>query len=260
MANIYLGGTDLSSATLKMGSTDVSAAYLGSTEVWTPPYVITNLDLALDANDTNSYPGTGNTWSTLYGSYDGTITNSPTFQSGTPAYFDFSNSSTEQSVDISQNLWSSVGDFAMEIWFWMDTQVNNNRIIDSLTGGSSDFFFIRWSSGFNYRMSANGTSVFNVTDTTSGRWDTGEWHQFVVTRDGTEVRAYRNGTKINTITGVTTNTYTADNTIQIANSAVNTNLSNGLDGRVSIARYYGAALSDADVTQNFNADKDKFGL
>jgi hypothetical protein len=34
MADIYLGGTDLASADLKIGSTDVDKAYLGSTEVW----------------------------------------------------------------------------------------------------------------------------------------------------------------------------------------------------------------------------------
>ena len=36
MANIYLGGTDLSSAALKLGSTDVAGAYLGGTLVWSP--------------------------------------------------------------------------------------------------------------------------------------------------------------------------------------------------------------------------------
>jgi len=34
MANIYLGSTDLGTADLKLGSTAVSAAYLGSTKVW----------------------------------------------------------------------------------------------------------------------------------------------------------------------------------------------------------------------------------
>lgn len=37
MADIYLGSTDLSTATFKMGSSDVSALYQGSTQLWAAP-------------------------------------------------------------------------------------------------------------------------------------------------------------------------------------------------------------------------------
>ena len=37
MADVYLGSTDLADKTFKMGSSDVSALYLGSTEVWAAP-------------------------------------------------------------------------------------------------------------------------------------------------------------------------------------------------------------------------------
>ena len=55
--------------------------------------VTDGLTLNLDAGDSASYPGSGSTWTDLAGTADNiTLVNSPTYTSGTPAYFTFNGS------------------------------------------------------------------------------------------------------------------------------------------------------------------------
>ena len=46
------------------------------------PIVTDGLVFYVDAGNSNSYPGSGTTWTDLAGSNDGTLTNGPTFDSG----------------------------------------------------------------------------------------------------------------------------------------------------------------------------------
>ena len=58
------------------------------------PLVTSGLTLQLDAGNSSSYPGSGTTWTDLAGTQQNiTLVNSPTFTSGTPAYFTFNGSS-----------------------------------------------------------------------------------------------------------------------------------------------------------------------
>ena len=55
-----------------------------------PRIVTDELVLALDAGNTKSYPGSGTTWTDLSGNgNDGTLLNSPTFNSANGGYLDF---------------------------------------------------------------------------------------------------------------------------------------------------------------------------
>jgi hypothetical protein len=92
------------------------------------PRVVTDgLVLALDAADTNSYPGSGTTWNDLSGNGNtGTLTNGPTYSSdnGGSIVFD----GTNDYVPLVNNL-GDPQQFTIEFWAYpteLNIDANNN--------------------------------------------------------------------------------------------------------------------------------------
>jgi len=78
------------------------------------PTIVTNgLVLALDAGDRNSYVSGSNTWFDLTGANNGTLTNGPTFNSGSGGSIVFDGTND----GVSTNFNSALGDFTICAWF-----------------------------------------------------------------------------------------------------------------------------------------------
>jgi len=56
---------------------------------YNPSIVNTNLLWCIDAGNPRSYPGSGTTWYDVNTATNGTLTNGPTYTSGTSGYFTF---------------------------------------------------------------------------------------------------------------------------------------------------------------------------
>ena len=112
--------------------------------------------------------------------------------------------------------------------------------------------------GYTYRFgTGTGTGLTYSTTPT-----TGAWQQVVATIGSAGSVLYINGSSVTTsvYTGTAANVPTA---APLDLYQVNPRPQTGpvtLDGKVSIFRIYDAVLSPEQVTQNFNAVRDRYGL
>jgi hypothetical protein len=84
----------------------------------------------------------------------------------------------------------------------------------------------------------------------------GVWHYIGVTFDGTNLRMYVDGILDNTSGTLTYSTTGQNNFIGKSSHTGNENYTNGSMGMVHV---YNRALSGAEVLQNYNATKGRFG-
>ena len=223
------------------------------------PIIVTNgLVLCLDAGNSRSYPGSGTTWTDLSGlSNTGTLTNGPTYSSsnggsivfdGVDDYVDLGNPSSLSAIGGTTNITASG-------WAYYTAYGGGGQSYSVITVKGSPWTWLleNLSSTFRFRITAGGSDV-NVADTSTHALNT--WYNVVGTYDGSNMKIYVNGVLKNTAaqTGtLATNTETAKiGTWQGTNY--------NLTGRVSNVSIYNRALTAAEIKQNYNALKGRFGL
>ena len=210
--------------------------------------VTDGLVLNLDAGWWNSYPTTGTTWTDLSGNnLNGTLTNGPTFNSANSGFIvcdgidDFVNFTTSPSNVVTVSVWINL---------------NNNGNFPIILAGNSDAYD---SGQWNWSLfSFNGTFYIRGNGGSTGQINTPSstlvnvWTNWVLVRnDGTGTcRAYKNGTLFGTSDEI---------------GSVNSSLYIGkggqyYNGKISTTQIYNRALSAAEVLQNYNAQKGRFGL
>ena len=232
-----------------------------------PDAIDDGLVLALDAADTNSYPGSGTTWADLSDNdNDGTLTNSPTYNSNNSGSFAFDGTNDYVSFASAPELqFLNRLPYTLEVWMYPTANPGAstwtgifNR--EDGSGGSRD----------GYNIYLNG-SASNTLYLATERFFTGSatqigytyndsdllniWHHVVVTYDGTTLRLYRNGVQLNsaTSTGNITNT---SKTLEIGRRGGGSYFNGRLNGQ----KIYNKALTASEIKQNFNALRGRFGI
>ena len=224
-----------------------------------PDIVDDGLDYLIDAGSTRSYPGTGTTVNSLAGSATSTMYNGVLFSTSNGGTFVFDGS--DDYIKTTDVLVSSPS--ALTIGGWFKRNGNNGSYATVLhhssdtSIGNSSYFFGMYT-GTNYiigSIGANVTSWTNgVTDVVA---DVGVWYNVITTWDGSQVKVY-----VNSILKATYNlaSYTNLTTpTRVGSSGDGTGyLVNGDIAHVFVAenKHYSAA----EVLQNFNALKSRFGL
>ena len=108
-----------------------------------PDIVDDGLIFCVDAKNTKSYPGSGTTWSTLAGSTDGTLTNSPTFNSS--GHFEF-NPSDDENIDCGTGLNSTLeaytNSISVSVWFKSTNSGTRRGIIANYLQSQNKGFYI----------------------------------------------------------------------------------------------------------------------
>jgi hypothetical protein len=219
------------------------------------PIVPTANLLYLDAGDTDSYPGSGTTWTDL-STYenDATLTGSPTFtNAGSASYFSFNGT----------NQFAPVTTSKMNVAFTGKTTIFAIRTVNANTadatyrnlfGGSTDarnfntYMYHVTGSTWQIQFSTGPfpwvgplSESFTVTDN--------EWIVVAVTQTtGGVVTYYVNGQQIGTpATGVTFSQFINSGIEAVARS------DNYWRGDMSVCAVYGQALTASQIQQNYNA-------
>jgi hypothetical protein len=217
--------------------------------------VTTGLQLYLDAGNASSYSGTGTSWNDLSGNgRNGTLTNNPTYSSadGGSIVFDGIN----DFVQCSGSLTVTAATFV--------TWIRRN--------GPQDFY-----DGIVYNRNGTATTGISFFETTNKisytwndavntwGWDSGltipdlTWCMVAVSVTSTSATAY-----LCQSSGITSATNTVNHT-----SVVLDDIKIGQDdltgsrffnGRIAVAQIYNIALSAEQVSQNFAADRSRFGV
>jgi hypothetical protein len=222
--------------------------------------IVTNgLALVLDAADRNSYPGSGTTWRDLSGNANnGTLINSPTFNSSNGGSI-YTNGSNQ--YIISPYSGSATENFTFSGWFKNDDYSENKHILcrgrDANGNGWSAEIMVRTSGvamagvvttvPSTVEFDAFGTSVLALN---TWYYVTGVWTA------GSSIKVYVNGI-LEATTNTTSTSLRSSTNGWCIGSQSNTLFSSGYN---AIAQIYNRVLSNAEILQNYNSQKVRFGL
>jgi hypothetical protein len=235
-------------------------------QILTNDIVNDGLFFYLDAGIKGSYPGSGTTWTDLAGSNDGTLTNGPTFNSANGGNIVFNGSNNFVSTTFQATGFS--GDITFATWAKIPTTVaatqslfgvidaSNTAILFSIDTNKKFWCFLR-----NGEVANPGLAISTESATTG-------WNYIVysIQSSGTrwDVSFYLNGTFSNVV-----NSYGSGGSSSIPRSqpfyvgCVNNSLGAEYDfygDSISNVKVYSRALSAAEVAQNFEATRNRFGI
>ena len=221
--------------------------------------ITTDLLLYLDADNPASYPGTGNIWYDLSTNINnGTISNNQMANTAsTPKKFTFDGTTgTNVSFNTAKFNVTYTGKTVM-FAAKMDASGNLYRaLFGSSSGRNFNFYLMQSGPGYKLHFSTASASWAN-----QGSWfsdvvqlATGQWYVFAFTHDATSARFFLNGQLVGTTTGTSILQYQTTPDERLGGG------DNFWKGDINMALIYKRGLSNAEILQNFNAIKSRFGL
>jgi hypothetical protein len=234
--------------------------------------VRSGLVLYLDAK--HSYPGLDGVNPDIYNWYDlsgnennGELKNGVSYSTsdGGSLVFDGSNDYIDNTFSFSSR------PFSINCWIYFNSLTGWQTIIGQDTSQSTlsgAIYFQKTSDNFaqSTPRPANtfNTSISTTSNTTIDCLDTSTvsantWYNFCASVSTTDIKLYRNGSLVQT----TVNSdalATPTGTIKIGAGYYNNTLVDYANVRIPITQIYNRALTAAEVSQNFNAVRSRFGL
>ena len=224
---------------------------------YNPSIVTSGLVLCLDAGNTKSYPGSGTAWTDLSGNgRTATLYNSPTYNSTNGGTFDLN--SSNQYADISSFANYNFGS-AITIGFW---HYNSSTNIGKYRGVVCNVYTSGTGFDFRYGSEDSGTRLNAIIRTTSSSYsltttaNADTWGYYSFTYDGTVLSLYKNGALVGS-TFAAGSLSSVNDSVDIGRNA---NSAEYLNGRLANVHIYSTALTAAQILQNYNALRGRFGL
>jgi Concanavalin A-like lectin/glucanases superfamily len=216
------------------------------------------LVLNLDAGNPSSFDGNSTTWNDLSDNgNNGTLTNGPTYNSSNRGSMVFDG---VNDYCVKTNISSNVSSATISIW--CNQLTNQSGDVVPVIYGSDGFR--NQCAGIYYRNSSNFVR-FTTWDSDPVDYDTSfvkdfnVWHNFViVVNDGNSVLIYRDGIP-------DSKGYVYENISLIRNTnklTIGGTVANGVYCNVKVGNVslYNRALSQSEITQNFNAIRSRYGI
>ena len=222
--------------------------------------VITSIDtlaLNIDAANTRSYPGTGNTCYdlSLYNN-SGTFTSVTFAGSGGTGAFVFDGTTSLINLG-SINGGNVTTAWTVESWIKPTTagEGSAGRIFQHSPGGGTGFIcsLSGSTSPVNLRLDTYVGGGFNAV--LSSCVTLNSWQQVVWAFSPGSVTFYVNGASVGTSSITSPSSYTSTDYIGNSSGAVNT-----FDGSISIVRLYRNTLTATQIRKNYNSLKNRYGL
>jgi hypothetical protein len=213
--------------------------------------VRTGLVLDLDAGMNSSYSGSGEIWTDLSGnSNTGTLTNGPTYSSanGGSIVFDGSN----DYVSIPNALSSISGSNSHTFSFWFNASNLSTDKIPFSSGLAGNYYIELTSSVFYVQI---GSSYRTYSLSTS----TNTWYNVCFVKNGINDAGdlYINSSLKSSYAGSITSTPSGLSSLFLGRYF---NVGYAFPGNIAQVSIYNRALSAAEISQNYNALKHRFGL
>jgi hypothetical protein len=230
------------------------------------PLVVTDgLVLYLDAANTKSYPGSGTTWTDISrNGNNGTLINGPTFNPANGGSITLDGVDEYINVSNPQTLNPGVNSFTIDCWL-KQNDLGYNGVVEARGTNLNGFLFI-----LNYPGAGYASFFLNTTNdgnqnvyasTTNGFTSTTTWINATVVIDRVSeiIKFYNNGIQQGSNVSIT-----SGGTVDPGSGyryEIGSDLGGPeMNGNIAALKHYNRALSQAEITQNFNALKTRFGL
>lgn len=222
--------------------------------------VITSLDtlaLNIDAANTRSYPGTGNTCYdlSLYNN-SGAFTSVTFAGSGGTGAFVFNG--TTSLINLGATNGGNVTTaWTLESWIKPTTagEGNSGRIFQHSSGSLTGFICSLDNSAVTNGIQLNTYAVSGFSARVGNCITNNSWQHVVWAFSPGSVTFYVNGTAIGTSSITSPSSYTSADYIGNNSGATNT-----FDGSISIVRLYRNTLTATQIRKNYNSLKNRYGL
>ncbi|MEI6582598.1 MAG: SUMF1/EgtB/PvdO family nonheme iron enzyme, partial [Chitinophagia bacterium] len=222
--------------------------------------VADGLVLWLDAGTKPSYPGSGTTWTDLSGNKNnGTLINGIGFDNANGGSLSFDGVNDYTSIDNAPTLNFSSA-VTISIWFFSGTNQATTLYLKGRTDADNYNPYLK-ANGFYAWTGANGRAQYIPP---AGFIASNTWYNITVTHtSGSNPQIYKNGVLA---TGYTY--YEGNGTYALGTNgnpvSINADIPRGtietFNGKIGVLMAYARAISAAEVLQNFNAQKARFGL
>lgn len=225
-------------------------------QIYSPKVATSGLVLYLDAANRDSHPGSGTFWYDLVKRNTSSYQNGPTFSTDYGGTMNFAGLNTYVYTYNDASYSFGTGDFTIESWVWMNS-INAGSAPtpflqnDPVGGSTADKWWFGLTSGLLFLGKHSGGGA--VYSTWSGV-TTNRWYQIVATRSSSSYALYINGTS-QTVQGTITNANMGQNGISIGGMSTPF----WLNGKISVVKLYNRGITAAEVSQNFNALRSRYG-
>ena len=229
-----------------------------------PEIVEDGLVLALDAGNTKSYPGSGTTWTDLSGNGNNASLNDGAYFSNNSILFDGDN----DGVDLGRSYFETVDEFSVVIWFKPDgVKGGTQMLIYEGQGdgfGGNNEFHVQYDSGSTDQVAAWMTGGISI-GSGSGTVPVDRFSQVSYTVSGLSGTAtgtlYLNGQNEGSDTGtISRSGYGVNTLVGRPYSLAFPTPPRSYEGLIQSVMVYHRALTAAEIQQNFNATRGRFGI
>ena len=234
--------------------------------VYNPTVVTNGLVLYLDAANPRSYPGSGTTWFDLSGINNGTLTNGPSYSNvnGGSIVFDGSN----DHALLPSNFFSfpSLNTFTINLWFKSSQTLGGTLFGQQDTTNPSSATgwvpVIYLQTNGLIRIEPFWTGSASNAILSSSALNDNIWHNITTTFNAGTNQLYVDGNYVTQQTGRTLTSFTTTYYYILgAGYASGRGLgTNYFSGNISNFSFYNRALTAAEVQQNFNTLRGRFGI
>ena len=211
------------------------------------------LTFAVDVLSESSYPGSGTAIIDLVGGNVGTMTNSPTIGTSPTKFIDMSgNSGTVVFTNYKPTTFHT-DSYSLEFFF-----TASNGSYPTIFSQGVGFQVFAHGNKILIFQSDDGSSYYIDSEANDTSLTSGTWYHAAIQRSGSVITFYVNGVADGTVTGLSSTTVATNQSHQYFGTYSGTNyLYNGDLGPV---RIYNRALTLAEINQNFNAQRHRFGI
>lgn len=228
----------------------ISSSYLSE-------LVTTNLLVHLDAGNSDSYGGSGTTWTDLQGNYNGTLINGPTYNSndGGSIVTDGSN----DYIRLNQVAGTGTSTQSMTYEIWVNPSDNNGNIMSMAQynpqGGWNMPPIAAEDGKFRGKIWPNNLLY-------SSTFTQGDWYQVALVWDyqNSSQTLYVNGTSVDSQSSISYGASGYNNYIFLGQANPGANNTGYFGGKYGIFRIYNRALTASEIEQNFNANRARYNI